>query len=160
MTYGALVAQMLQDYENVQETNRQLFRVGHNIGVRVVEEVLARTGLGRCADFKDTMEAVARVGFKMFMGICPTIANWSADGKECRLVLEENPLVEYVHLPEHAKDLVYCNVFCGIIKGALEMIQLEVEAVYLSSTLQGAAHDEIAVRLLRVLEDERPPGDE
>ena len=42
LTYGALVAQILKDYQNVEDVNKQLEKMGYNIGVRVIEDFLAR----------------------------------------------------------------------------------------------------------------------
>lgn len=39
-------------------------------------------------------------------------------------MLENNPLVEFVELPENCSTLKYCNVLCGVIRGALEMVPL------------------------------------
>lgn len=38
-------------------------------------------------------------------------------------VLEDNPLVDFVELPEDCSNLKYCNVLCGVIRGALEMVR-------------------------------------
>ena len=43
LTYGALVAQILKDYQNVEDVNKQLEKMGYNIGVRIIEDFLART---------------------------------------------------------------------------------------------------------------------
>ena len=37
-------------------------------------------------------------------------------------ILEDNPLTDYVELPEQLGNLKYCNVLCGVIRGALEMV--------------------------------------
>lgn len=58
LTYGALVSQMLRDFENVDDVNKQLERLGYNMGVRLIEDFLARTNPGRCMDMKDTAEKV------------------------------------------------------------------------------------------------------
>jgi trafficking protein particle complex subunit 3 len=34
LTYGALVMQLLKDYEDIAEVNRQLEQMGYNIGER------------------------------------------------------------------------------------------------------------------------------
>ena len=39
-------------------------------------------------------------------------------------VLEDNPLVDFVELPANCSTLKYCNVLCGVIRGALEMVRL------------------------------------
>ena len=64
LTYGALVAQILKDYENVDDVNRQLERMGYNIGVRLVEDFLARTNSGKCHDFRETSEKI-QLAFKV-----------------------------------------------------------------------------------------------
>ena len=61
MTYGALVVQLIQDYEDYAEVNKQLEKMGYNIGTRLIEDFLARSNLGRCADFKETGEVIAKV---------------------------------------------------------------------------------------------------
>ncbi len=37
-------------------------------------------------------------------------------------VLEDNPLVDFIELPENCSALKFCNVLCGVIRGALEMV--------------------------------------
>lgn len=61
MTYGALVVQLIQDYEDYGEVNKQLEKMGFNIGTRLIEDFLARSALGRCADFKEVGEVVSKV---------------------------------------------------------------------------------------------------
>lgn len=58
MTYGSLVAQLLKDYENVDDVNRQLERMGYNIGMRLIEDFLARANPGRCYDLRDTADKI------------------------------------------------------------------------------------------------------
>lgn len=59
----------------------------------------------------------------MFLGVTPQLANWSADGKECSLILTDNPLTAFVELPEAHADLQFCNILSGVIRGALEMVR-------------------------------------
>jgi len=70
MTYGALVVQLIQDYEDYAEVNKQLDLMGYNIGTRLIEDFLARSNTGRCADFKEVGEVVAKIGFKNFLKYC------------------------------------------------------------------------------------------
>lgn len=62
----------------------------------------------------------------MFLGITVEVANWAADSKGFSLIFNENPLVEFVELPVKYQELQYCNLLCGVIAGALEMVQLQV----------------------------------
>lgn len=61
LTYGALVVQLIQDYEDYAEVNKQLEKMGYNIGTRLIEDFLARSSLGRCSDFREVGEVVAKV---------------------------------------------------------------------------------------------------
>ena len=61
MTYGALVIQLIQDYEDYAEVNKQLEQMGYNIGTRLIEDFLARNSLGKCVDFRETGEIVSKV---------------------------------------------------------------------------------------------------
>ena len=61
MTYGALVVQLIQDYEDYEEVNKQLEKMGYNIGTRLIEDFLAKSNLGRCSDFREVGEVVAKV---------------------------------------------------------------------------------------------------
>ena len=63
MTYGALVVQLIQDYEDYAEVNKQLEKMGYNIGTRLIEDFLARSNLGRCTDFRETGEVIAKVQY-------------------------------------------------------------------------------------------------
>jgi len=66
MTYGALVVQLIQDYEDYAEVNKQLEKMGFNIGTRLIEDFLARSTIGRCADFRETGEVIAKVRLRPF----------------------------------------------------------------------------------------------
>ena len=131
--------------------------MGYNIGVRIVEDFLARTTTARCTDMKDTAEKI-QSAFKMYLGVNPTITNWSPSNDEfslifgklmkkymCNLyrkslfayvyilkcfvllfnlIIDQNPMTEFVELPENFLNLKYCNLFCGIVRGACEMVKL------------------------------------
>jgi hypothetical protein len=62
LTYGTIVAQLCQDYDyDYIEVNTQLERMGYSIGMRLVEDFLARSGTGRCGSFRDTAEVISKV---------------------------------------------------------------------------------------------------
>lgn len=61
----------------------------------------------------------------MFLNITPTVTNWSSDNKQFSLMFEENPLADFVELPDDGRaqdELWYSNILCGILRGALEMV--------------------------------------
>lgn len=118
---------MIKDLDNTEDVSKQLERLGYNMGVRLIEDFLAKTGSGRCLDLKDTADKIQNA-FKMYLGVQPNVANWSAACDEFSFILDSNPLTELVELPEDLKGLKYCNIICGVIRGALEMVQLDVQS--------------------------------
>ncbi|KAG8506901.1 Trafficking protein particle complex subunit 3 [Galemys pyrenaicus] len=152
LTYGALVTQLCKDYENDEDVNKQLDKMGYNIGVRLIEDFLARSNVGRCHDFRETADVIAKVAFKMYLGITPSITNWSPAGDEFSLILENNPLVDFVELPDNHSSLIYSNLLCGV--------QMAVEAKFVQDTLKGDGVTEIRMRFIRRIEDNLPAGEE
>lgn len=144
MTYGTIVVQLCKDYEsNYAEVNKQLDKMGYNIGLRLIEEFLAKSNAPACSNFREVAEMISKVvqppsgvrkdmsaqrvqvGFKMFLNINPTITNWSSDNKQFSLIFDENPLADFVELPDDGRaqdELWFSNVLVGVLRGALEMV--------------------------------------
>lgn len=70
----------------------RLWSRGYNIGIRLIDEFLAKSGVNGCHDFKDTAEVVAKVAFKMFLGVNAEVAHWNAENNACSLLIYDNPL--------------------------------------------------------------------
>mmetsp|Transcript_7273 Transcript_7273/g.10203 ORF Transcript_7273/g.10203 Transcript_7273/m.10203 type:complete len:173 (+) Transcript_7273:102-620(+) len=137
LTYGSLVMQLIDDYEDVKAVNNQLDTIG----------------TGACLNFKDTAETIAKIAFKMFLGITCDVLNWNTEQTSFSLILQDNPLIEFVDLPQNYKDLNYSNVLCGVIRGALEMVQMKVETKFIKDLLKGDDTNEIRVELKEIMAD-------
>ena len=99
----------------------------------------------------------------MFLNITPQVANWTADGGQFSLIIDENPLVDFVELPDDGRaqdELWFSNILCGVLRGALEMVQMQVEAHFTSDVLRGDETTEMRITLIRYIDDEMPPEDD
>lgn len=185
LTYGTIVAQLCKDFEDdYPEVNRQLDKMGYNIGLRLIEDYLAKSNtMKRCSHFRETADMISRVrgitsvrcgiganllpeyqvGFKIFLNITPQVTNWTADNNSFSLVFDENPFADFVELPDDGRaqnELWYSNILCGVLRGALEMVQMQVEAHFISDVLRGNDTTEMRVTLIRYIDDELPPEDD
>ena len=64
----------------------------------------------------------------MFLNITPAVTAWSEDSKAFSLTFDENPLADFVELPDDGRaqdELWYSNILCGVIRGALEMVSCD-----------------------------------
>ncbi len=120
----------------------------------MIDEFLAKSGVPGCSGFHEAAEVAARVGFKMFLGISAEASKWNADETACSIIITETPLNDYVELPPEYSELLYSNVLCGVIRGALEMVQLRVECHMVKDVLKGDETNEIRVELKGVLADD------
>lgn len=57
-----MVAQLCSDFDsNYAEVNKQLDKMGYNIGMRLVEDFFAKSGTQRCANLRETAENISKV---------------------------------------------------------------------------------------------------
>ncbi|XP_033619294.1 trafficking protein particle complex subunit 3-like protein isoform X1 [Fukomys damarensis] len=169
LTYGALVAQLCKDHEKDEDVNKYLDKMGYSIGTRLVEDFLARTCVTRCHSYSEITDIIAQasshrnqpqvllilwksqqVAFKMYLGVTPSVTCNNASRNEFSLILDKNPLSEFVEeLPTGRSSLCYCNLLCGIIRGALEMVHLTADVTFLQDRLKGDTVTEIGIIFLK-----------
>mmetsp|Transcript_34566 Transcript_34566/g.58550 ORF Transcript_34566/g.58550 Transcript_34566/m.58550 type:complete len:186 (+) Transcript_34566:42-599(+) len=159
MTYGALVTAMIKDFQDVKIVNEELEKMGYNIGVRLIDEFLAKSGITQCRNLKDTAHYIAKVGFKMFLGINAEVS-WSSNPRQFSIEFKGNPLIEFVELPEQFKDLDYSNILCGVLRGALYSVQMVVTTKLCRSELKGDPISEIEVMLKEVVAEKVKSDDD
>ncbi|XP_037698747.1 trafficking protein particle complex subunit 3-like protein isoform X2 [Choloepus didactylus] len=174
LTYGALVAQLCKDYEKDEDVNKYLDKMaypgqacpptmfavliekGYSIGTRLVEDFLARSCVRRCHSYSEIIDIIAQVAFKMYLGITPSVTCNNSSRNEFSLILDKNPLVEFVEeLPTGRSSLCYCNLLCGIIRGALEMVHLAADVAFLQDRLKGDRVTEIGITFLKKLDEKK-----
>ena len=149
--YGSLIVRLIKDFEKVEEINEQLEAMGYNIGIRLIDDFLAKAGSNACQSFKDTIDVVSKLAFKMYLGVnCDALVY---SDKEFGLIFSDNPLNDFVELPEKYNGLWYSNLICGIIRGALESINIKVECKYNKDSLKGNDTNEIRVKLIEIVEE-------
>ena len=63
---------------------------------------------------RETAEIIGKVAFKMFLGVTCDVTNWNSEGTSFSLILNENPLTDFVELPPQYEDLQYCALLCVV----------------------------------------------
>ena len=158
ITYGAMVSQLVKDKKgDVKSVNEELDKMGYNMGIRLVDEFLAKNGGANqpCQSFADVIETLARIAFKMFLGVDAEAIIFPSS-KECVINFQENPLIDFVELPNHLvnSDFLYSNVYCGIIRGAFEQLHMQVSCEFIKDVLRGDDTNSIEIKLIGIIRPE------
>ena len=154
LTYGTFVARLLKENDNAEEVNLQLHKIGSNIGNRLIDEFLSKSRKTACKNLEEIADVIAKVGFKMYLGVTAEVAKWNEDRTQFSIYIENNPLSEFVMLPIHLQHtLWYSNLLCGVIKGALEKVNVKVECDFKQDKLRGHDSTEIIIKLIEFVED-------
>lgn len=160
LTYGSLVSQLLKDFEQVEAVNAQLEKMGYNIGVRLVDEFLAKANIGACESFRETAEVIAKLGLRMFLGVSGEVVATGRDDRSFSLILHANPLADFVDLPHSLSSLCYSNLICGVIRGALEQLRMRVSCYFVKDMLKGDDVYEIRLELKELMKEEFQDDDD
>lgn len=46
------------------------------MGLRLIDEYMSKSTLDSCKDIREAAESIAKVGFKMFLGVTANVCNW------------------------------------------------------------------------------------
>ena len=122
-----------------------------------MDEFLAKSDSPYCKNLAETANVVGKTAFKMFLGIdcnVQVVTQVHNPPTSFSLILRDNPLSLFVELPDkYKKTLQYTILYCGVVRGALEMLNYKVVCTLIKSTLSGDDVDEIRVDLKQVLQD-------
>jgi hypothetical protein len=172
--YGAIVVDIWRQCAgDAVKTNKRLDAMGYSMGTRLIEEICARCPtlspmLCSGSSWKDAGEALAKVMFKMYMNANPSVIfPPESDLMEMIISLPNNEeassaITKNVQLPDEARNssFNYLQVYCGIIRGALESVYWKCQVHILKDVLKGDAQTEILVKFIGRLDEERPPEDD
>ena len=161
LTYGSLMVRLIKDYEKPEEINDQLEKMGYNIGIRLIDDFLAKSCIDPPKTFEEAISIITNNALKFDLNVGAKYELVKTDSNmidsnqqyEYRIFFSENPLNDYVELPDKFKGLWYSNMICGVIRGALEAINIKVECKYNKDTLKGNDLNEIRVKLIEIIEE-------
>jgi hypothetical protein len=161
LTYGSLMVRLIKDYEKPDEINDQFEKMGYNIGIRLIDDFLAKSCIDPPKTFDEAISIITGNALNFYLNIGAKSELIKTDNNmidsnqqyEYRIYFNENPLNDYVELPEKFKGLWYSNMICGVIRGALEAINIKVECKYNKDTLKGNETNEIRVKLIEIIEE-------
>ena len=97
------------------------------MGQRLVDEFVAKNDGKLCSDYKEMANTIAKEGFEMFLGTKADLEELKAESYKdisFNLVINDNPLTDFVEIPEHLFGLSYNNIICGAIRGAIGSVNL------------------------------------
>ena len=160
LTYGSLMVRLIKDYEKPEEINDQLEKMGYNIGIRLIDDYLAKSCIDPPRTFEEAIAIISNNAIPYYLGCRAKYELIKSDNLsesnqqyEYKILFSENPLNDFVELPEKFKGLWYSNMICGVIRGAMEAINIKVECKYYKDTLKGHDNNEIRIKLIEIIEE-------
>ena len=161
LTYGSLMVRLIKDYEKPEEINDQLEKMGYNIGIRLIDDFLAKSCIDPPKTFEEAISIITNNALRFYLNVGAKYELVKTDSNmidtnqqyEYKIFFSDNPLNDYVELPDKFKGLWYSNMICGVIRGALEAINIKVECKYNKDTLKGNDLNEIRVKLIEIIEE-------
>lgn len=132
------------------------------MGSKMIDEFYAKQPAPPCREFRDTAEVFARHAARLFFNTTASVRNVTeAPTPAYSLVLDAgHPLQHFVEIPPAMRQpptqLSYCNVYAGMVAGALKAILFHCDVRVVRDTLWG--HDEVEIRV-ECRGIDRPPAD-
>ena len=134
------------------------------IGIRLIDDYLAKSCIDAPKTFEEAIAIISNQAIKYYLGLDNNDVKYElikSDNSitdnnqqyEYKIEIKENPFNDYVELPDKFKGLWYSNMICGVIRGALEAINIKVECKYNKDTLKGHDTNEIRVKLIEIIEE-------
>ena len=68
-TYGSLIVRLIKDYEKPEEINEQLEKMGYNIGIRIIDDYLAKSCISPPQTFKQAIEIIQTKAMPFYLKI-------------------------------------------------------------------------------------------
>ncbi|CAJ0599456.1 unnamed protein product [Cylicocyclus nassatus] len=147
LTYGALVTEMLRDYEDPKQVNMRLDE----------PMILAKNvHVAKCTDCRQIADVLSKNAIPTYLGVPATVSNWGGGDREFSLIIENNPLTELVEVPASLSSLNYSQIIAGAIRGGLEALHFKVY----SSVIENPTNTEIKIKFDQILRDNLPAGEE
>lgn len=97
------------------------------MGQRMVDEFLAKADIDSCSSFEKMADNV-KEGLKYFLGV-KVEAKIAKESLSFLLVLHENPLTDFVEIPENLNGIIYSNIIAGALRGALEIVRQKINTL-------------------------------
>eukprot|EP00764_Aduncisulcus_paluster_P009505 gnl/Carplike_NY0171/3156_a4242_628.p1 GENE.gnl/Carplike_NY0171/3156_a4242_628~~gnl/Carplike_NY0171/3156_a4242_628.p1 ORF type:complete len:211 (-),score=42.41 gnl/Carplike_NY0171/3156_a4242_628:33-608(-) len=172
LTYGAIVAQIIEDKKDIKEANETLLKYGMAIGNRLVDDFLSKTDLetGVTGKPEAITQAIAKAGFKAYLGLTADAKFIKGDEMEDgiepsrehkdRAIIEFPgkadrgkmcPVSAFVDIPEHLRGLQYWGIIVGVMKGALKMLDIPVEIEVTKDSCVGDTKTEFTIYFDKML---------
>eukprot|EP00494_Astrolonche_serrata_P008143 UN08179 len=70
----------------------------------MTDELLCKAQISKCQNFQHTSQIVAKVAFKMFLGVDCEVVSMGENKKSFVLRLNSNPLKDFVEIPKEYKS--------------------------------------------------------
>ena len=166
--YGAIVAEYWRFHDDNDSgadvsnaANTRLDKIGHQMGCRLVEGVCAKAPpsvsvflASPTTGFVQAGEVLVKLLFKQLMNASVQV---SAVDNFKVIVTLPNDLTRNVQLPDNARNhLSYLSIWCGILRGAMEMLNWRVNVTVVSDMLLGDSKNEVEMTLIDRLHDAKP----